>query len=38
MKKTHSELPKNEPVSVFKEGWCRIREGGVACVRVEGTV
>ena len=31
MKKSHSKLSKNEPVCVFKEGWCvRLGQEGEA--------
>ena len=37
MKKSHSKLPKNEPVCMCKEGWCvELAQEGDLCVRVGG--
>ena len=39
MKKSHSKLSNNEPVSMYKEGWCvRLGQEGVICVRVGGNI
>ena len=37
MKKSHSKLPKNEPVCMCKECWCvELAQEGDLCVRVGG--
>ena len=38
MNKSHSKLSKNEPVCIYKEGWCvRLDQGG-GCLHAGGNV